>query len=407
MFGQAGPEQAYECGKKAKQSVKLWTPTFVLLIFLGTLTSIGFNMVSPTLTKYAVGLGASLELAGFLSGMFSITALIARPLSGVIADRLNKKKLLIFATILIGLAAAGYSFSHTISVLIAFRILHGIAFAISSTTTVTLLAAVLPRKHLGEGIGYYGIGHILATAFGPGIGLAIGEGFGLQTTYLVSALLSLFAAAVMSRIKYSEKPVVKQRRKILLSDLLSLKILHFALIGGLFSLLNGVISSFIILLSDERQIQGIGTVFALSAVVLFLIRPFAGRLSDRQNISLILIPALIMSAVAAFIIGAANSLWLILVATVLRSVAQGAAQPSLQTACLRALPANESGVASSTFYLGADLGQGLGPVIGGIISSSWGYDVMFYCCAGLFILGLVLWLLGLLPARIAKATCES
>ena len=47
MFGQAGPEQAYECGKKAKQSVKLWTPTFVLLIFLGTLTSIGFNMVSP------------------------------------------------------------------------------------------------------------------------------------------------------------------------------------------------------------------------------------------------------------------------------------------------------------------------------------------------------------------------
>ncbi len=85
--------------------------------------------------------------------------------------------------------------------LIAFRILHGIAFAISSTT-VTLLAAVLPRKHLGEGIGYYGIGHILATAFGPGIGLAIGEGFGLQTTYLVSALLSLFAAAVMSRIKY-------------------------------------------------------------------------------------------------------------------------------------------------------------------------------------------------------------
>lgn len=372
---------------------KLWTPAFILLIFLGTLTSIGFNMVAPTLAKYAVSLGASLTAAGVLTGLFAITALVARPFSGVIADRMNKKKLLIAATIMIGLAAAGYSISLSMPMLIAFRILHGIAFAISSTTNVTLLASVLPRSRLGEGIGYYGVGHILATAFGPGLGLAVGDQFGFQMAYLVSALLSMTAAVLMTRIRYCDNLAARSKGRIVFSDLISVKVLPLALIGGIFSLLNGVISSFIVLMSDERGIGGIGAMFTVNAVVLFLIRPFAGRLSDRKGISFILYPALILSAVSAAMLGAAASLWMILAAAVLRSAAQGAAQPSLQTACLRSLPPEKSGVATSTFYVGADIGQGIGPILGGAISAAWGYSTMFYCCAALFVIGLIVWLL--------------
>ena len=40
-------------------------------------------------------------------------------------------------------------------------------------------------------------------------------------------------------------------------------------------------------------------------------------------------------------------------------------------------------MASSTYYIGADIGNAVGPAIGGWISGIWGYDVMFYVIAAL------------------------
>ncbi|MGI6333158.1 MAG: MFS transporter [Saccharofermentanales bacterium] len=376
---------------KDYQQVRLWSPSFIVLLLSGTMTSIGFNIVSPTLAKYAVGLGASLATAGILTGLFSITALIFRPISGVVADRLNKKRLLIISTIIIGLAAIGYAVSLSLVLLFIFRIIHGTAFAISGTVNAALLAETLPRSRLGEGIGYYGFGHIVATAFGPGIGMAIGEQYNYPVAYLASALLVLGASLLMTRIKYQKKEILTAKTRIKFSDLFSFKILPLALIGGIFSLLNGIVGSFIVLMSDQRGISGISIMFTVSAVVLFLVRLFVGRISDRKELSYILYPALIISAISAVMFGSATSLWIIIIAAVLRAAAQGAAQPSLQTACLRALPFNKSGVATSTFYVGADIGQGIGPIIGGAVLTVWGYDTLYYACAALFIIALLYW----------------
>ena len=100
-------------GKQSQtQKEKLWTGSYLLLIAMGTMTSTCFYMVNPTITKYAVGLGASVAAAGVISGLFSITALVARPFSGLVADRVNRKRLLIFSTCVMGLAALGLSLIH-------------------------------------------------------------------------------------------------------------------------------------------------------------------------------------------------------------------------------------------------------------------------------------------------------
>ena len=50
--------------------------------------------------------------------------------------------------------------------------------------------------------------------------------------------------------------------------------------------------------------------------------------------------------------------------------------------------AKQVGIATSTFYIGADLGQGLGPVICGKISDYSGYTTMFYCVAALIVIAM-------------------
>ena len=63
--------------------------------------------------------------------------------------------------------------------LIAFRILHGVAFAFSGTVNVTMIASLVPRSRLGEGVGYYGLVNIFATAIGPSLGLSLGDALSL------------------------------------------------------------------------------------------------------------------------------------------------------------------------------------------------------------------------------------
>jgi MFS family permease len=372
---------------------RLWNAQYIILLFLGTLTATSFSMVMPTIAKYATQLGASLTVAGIIAGLFSITALIARPFGGVIVDRLNKKKVLACATTVLGLAAMGYSVSVSIPLLVVFRILHGIGFAVSSTANVALVTSFIPRKRLGEGIGYYGLGQILAGAIGPNIGLIIGNKYGLRFSFLISSIILLTAAALMTRISY--KPPVNiesieksHKGRIAFCNIVAVEVLPLALIGGIFSFGNGIVSSFLVLLGEERGIKNIALYFTVNAICLFIVRPMAGKIADKKSLSFILYPALILSTMEALLLSNAKVLWMVLIAAVCKAFGQGAAQPTLQSTCIKKLPPSRSGVATSTFFLGADIGQGIGPIIGGAISASFGYSAMFYCCVGLLIIGM-------------------
>lgn len=367
------------------ETEKLWTLPYVMMIFLSTLTSISFNMITPVLAKYATQIGASLALAGTIAGLFSITALIVRPVSGMLADRLNRKRLLCVSTAFLCLSAMGYSCAASLPVLVAARVVHGAAFAVSGTVNVAMIASVIPRSRLGEGIGYQGLGQIVSTAVGPGLGLAIGRQFGYRMTFMASAVFLAVAVIGMLFLPNVPSPAQGLKRRFSAGDLVSWKLMPLALISGSFSLLNGVIGSFLVLLGDARAISGIGLYFTVNALCLIVIRPFAGRIADRRNLGVLVYPCLAIAAVAAALLGSAGTLSMVLVASVLKALGQGAGQPAIQAACVKMLPPEKSGLAASTYYVGADIGQGLGPILGGAISDAYGYSVMFRSCAGILL----------------------
>jgi MFS family permease len=382
---------------------KLWTIPFIMLIVTGTVSGICFYMVNPTIAKYSINIGATVAVSGVITGLFSITALVARPFSGLVADRVNRKKLLITATSIMAVAAFGYSISYTVPMLIFFRVLHGIAFAFNSTATVTVISVVVPRSRLGEGVGYYGLANIIATAVGPAIGLNLGNTFGYSLSYSLSAALLLIAAVIIFFIPFSadqlkNKADGDRKKGISFGDLISLKALPIAILGGLFSMSNGIITGYIALLGDVRNISNIAIYFTVNAFVLLFIRPFAGRLADRKGGILLVIPAMILDGIALITLGHATGIAMIITAAVLKAAGQGAGQPTLQATCLRMLPMEKSGVASSTFYIGADVGQGLGPMIAGYVISftgedSNGYGTMFTMSSLIFVIGITAFLI--------------
>ncbi|HEX2946348.1 MAG TPA: MFS transporter [Clostridia bacterium] len=377
---------------------KLWTKSFIFLIMVSFITAMGFNMIYTTISKYAMDIMNSLTVAGVVSGIFSVAALVVRPIAGVTADRFNKKKLCILANILIGISIAGYALSSNIYLLYFFRILHGISFGISSTVNIALVTRFIPKERLGEGIGYFGIGQVLASIIGPNVGIYIADKAGFQSLFLITAVLSFWAAAMLLFLGYANEPgntgnlsnPGNTGRKTNFQPLIAKEIIVYTIIGGVFSFGNGIVSSFLILLAKERNIANIGIFFSVGAVVVFILRMFIGRIVDRHGLTITVNISLVVSAISMALIGFAPALAPLIVASVLKSIGQGAGQLSLQAESIKSVDETRVGVATSTFYIGADIGQGLGPIIGGGISDWFNYTTMFLVCGVLILASMVL-----------------
>ena len=348
-------------------------------------------MVYVIISKYALEVTPSLTIAGVIAGIFSIAALIIRPIAGVTADTMNKKRLCIIANLLITIALFGYTFSFNVPTLFFFRILHGVAFGISGTVNIALVTNYIPKGRTAEGIGYYGLGQVMAQIISPNLGVQIEELYGFQPLFLLVTGLSLLGVLLLTRLNYPKEQVtkVRKKRKLTLNSLIAKEVLMYAIIGGMFSFGNGIVSSFLVLLGEERNIRNIGLFFSVGAIVLFVLRIFVGKIADNQGITLIVNISLIASAMSMILIGFAPILSILLLASVLKSLGQGGGQISLQAECIKRVDPSRVGVATSTFYIGADLGQGFGPMIGGAISSTFNYTILFLFCAALMLVAML------------------
>ena len=90
------------------------------------------------------------------------------------------------------------------------------------------------------------------------------------------------------------------------------------------------------------------------------------------------------------LLGAAYGMPLIVLSAVLKAFSQGGGQISLQTACIKKAGPARVGIATSTYYIGADIGQGIGPIVCGKIAENTNYEIMFYVTGIIMIASLVI-----------------
>lgn len=382
--------------KEILKRESLWTSSFILLFIYSLFSNVGFFMTMPTLPRYAVGIGMSLSAAGFLTGIFSIMAIFVRPVAGILSDRGGRKTLLVIFTLLVSSAAFGYSISYHFVALFLCRILHGACFAMSSTIQIAMVTAIIPPDKMGEGMGYMSLAQILAMSFAPSLGLALADAKGYIVMFRVSGILIAFAAVCAAFLPRAERrpaesaPQAKGtgempgRRSIRLRELFAAELLLLSAISGLFSVMNGVASSYLSMLGDERGIVNISIFFTISSVAVLLIRPAAGKLQDKKGLSIVLIPSLILGSAAMFCIGVSWGILTIIIAALLKGIAQSSGQAAIQADCARRSPLSRRGVAMSTCYLGSDVGNCVGASLGGWLAGIFGYGMMF-CLIGVMV----------------------
>ncbi len=369
-----------------REPEKLWNSSYILVLTVSTLSSFSFYMVATIMSKYLVSLGVGITFAGFVVGLFSITSLVCRPFCGVMADNLNNIMLLIVSNVLMSIGLFGFALSSgSMATMILFRVLNGVGFSINGTVQVALIIHFIPRNRTGEGVGYLGISQLIGSACAPALGLAIAEQLGMSATFVIAAILPLAACVMLFFLRNIQVERKKDaKKKISFSDIIELKAMAFTIPYSTFSFTNGVINGYLVMYADQFGIKNVSIYFTLYAVAVFLVRPVSGKLMDRKGLQYTVFPGMIVCALSLFLLGWTTALWMILATGLLRALGQGAAQPSLQAGCINYVGRERSGVATSTYFLGGDIGQGIGPMIGGFILAQiagvTGYRVLFSFC---------------------------
>src|SRR3954464_6693990 len=113
---------------------KLWTKNFISISFSNLFLFLTFYILLVTLPSYALDeLHSSSSMAGLMTTVFLISAIISRPLAGQWLEKAGHRKVLLASLIIFAGASLLYFFPKTIIGFLAIRLLHGIGFGMATT----------------------------------------------------------------------------------------------------------------------------------------------------------------------------------------------------------------------------------------------------------------------------------
>ena len=385
----------------------LWSRNFIALVTANGLLFAGFHVLLPTLPLYVAGLGASSSEIGLIAGIFGYSAIFIRLFTDTGVRAFGKKKCLYAGLLLSLLATVGYACFDSIHAIIAARIIHGFGFGLSTTFAAALVADVIPASRRGEGIGYFGLGSTIAMALAPAFGLMLLSDISATMLFAVSGLASLLALFAAREDRMAEK-----------EPELPLPAVHLSfrnriyepgtgipsVLTILFGAAYGSVNTFIAMMAAEAGIESAGLFFIVGTCFIFISRPFGGRLLDRRGAFAVVIPGALLYSAALGLILMADSLPMLLGASVLYGLGAGLLLPALMTWMLNAVRADRRSAASATFYNMLDIGTSTGILVLGSLAGSVGYIAMYQYV--LAIMGVFL-VFGIVQHRFAASTPQT
>jgi MFS family permease len=351
---------------------RLWTKSFILMtvgmLFLFT----AFYMLYPTLPLFIKQMGGDEAQVGLAMGAFMLSSVIFRPIVGGLLDRFGRRPFIVWGLLLFAVVMYMYNWIGGIVVLMGLRILHGMSWAVSTTAILTAVTDMIPSARRGEGMGWFSMSMTLAMAIGPLFGIWVTQNLSYHALFLFAVGLSAAALLLMLGAKMPFRPQSGARR----IEFFEKSILPVtASIFFLFLAYGGIVS-FIPLFADSIKVNS-GTFFLVYAATLVLIRPIAGKLSDRYGETFVIVPSLVITILALIVLSFSTGLFGVLVSAVLYGIGFGSAQPALQAATIRLVRPDRAGVANASFSTATDLGIGLGSITLGWVSQHTSYQVLF------------------------------
>ncbi|WP_157535718.1 MFS transporter [Kitasatospora mediocidica] len=144
-------------------------------------------VVSPLLPELARGFHVSFSQIGLTVTGFSLAYVVAAPLLGRVADRTDRRLVLVAALVLFSAANIGTALAPDFATLIVMRVIAGVAGAATGPTVYALTSLRARPEHRGQVLAIVGSGLLTALWVGAPLGALLGTHVGWRQVFVILA----------------------------------------------------------------------------------------------------------------------------------------------------------------------------------------------------------------------------
>ncbi|WP_406115717.1 MFS transporter [Kitasatospora purpeofusca] len=359
-----------------------------------------FALTIPILPGHVTGRlhGGPAEVGAVISG-YAVTALLARPVSGVLMNRLGTRALTIGGTLLTVLATVCYPLAGSITELIGLRMLLGVGMGVMLAAVGVWPVQLVAKDRQGWALGLGGTVNYVAIGLGAPLGSLIEHLVGTSTTFVISGLVALLVIPIALYVpevrlsSTSERADGEQGRAALLGVVLPSVALIFTAFGF------AAVSSFAVAKFDALGIAGGAVVVTAYSLTVVLLRVAGSWIRWEATRPVELAGLFLVEALGVALLGVADGLGLGVVGGVLIGVGMWQIYPMLGLFVVRSVSERRRATALSTFGACFTVGLAAGSGSLGLVAGAAGYRTMFLVCAACVGLGLVV---AVAAARVAR-----
>lgn len=340
--------------------------------------------------------------------MFGITFLMAflvSPFWGRFGDKRGYKKILLTTGIGIAVSILLMGFVTSVYQLFFLRMAMGLVTGFIPTS-LAMISAQTPKSSAGKTLGTLQMGQVSGSLFGPLLGGVLADHFGFTYTFFITSFV-IFLAVLLVLFGVKEQPLTEKMnkrqsytRKEVLSYIFHqpalwvMMLLTMLIQTGNFSI-QPLLALYVNELHGPANLAFFsGMAFSATGLGSLLLARKWGDLGDRYGHRRILIGLLIAASLFFIPQALASSFSVLLVFRFLFGMAMGGLLPCITAAIRVQAPGSIQGEVLGYNVSFRFLGNVLGPLLGGIISSHFNISAAFYVTAFLFFAGAcLLWIM--------------
>lgn len=377
----------------------------IAIVAEGFLSRLSFGIISFALPIYAHRLGMSLFEIGVLMTLNQVVAMGLKPLMGWVADRVGLKRSFTVSILLRSLTALFLVVAQVPWQLYAVKSLHGGSKALRDPAANALIAEQGGKKAIASAFAWYHTAKIVAGSMGKaiaGIILTL-TASNYSFVFNIAFLLSLLPLYSVIRYIKADKPraskndlAAKKPERLPVTEysdkasstpltslsagsksvIISFSLLSFA-INGTAEMLRGI---FPILATEYAGLSEAqtGLIYVASTVIVLISGPIFGWLADHGRQELVLLVRSFGNILSSIVYIFAPNLVGFTMGKLADDAGKAAFRPAwgAMMAHVSSYDPQRRAQTMSWMLLGEDAGAIAGPILAGLLWSTWGLSVM-------------------------------
>jgi DHA2 family multidrug resistance protein len=175
-----------------------------LIVTVGVMAAVLLQVLDTTIANVALphmqaSLSATQDTINWVLTSYIVASAIALPISGWLADRVGRKRLLLISVVVFTIASVLCATATSLTEMVFFRALQGVGGAFIVPLAQATLFDINPREKHGQAMALFGGGVMIGPILGPVLGGWLTDNYNWRWVFLVNLPVGILCILLMAR----------------------------------------------------------------------------------------------------------------------------------------------------------------------------------------------------------------